>query len=96
MQKPVHEPDLEPIWITIVYDPAIRRITRKAIERTMCNRGCPFLFILNSVFVEYPAISRKYAPGFLGFTVNGEPPASDRPMSHGDIVEFVVCDTLDE
>jgi len=85
------EVSLEPVWIDIIYDRKLQKITGKSREHTMCNKGCHFFFILQCVLAEYPAIHRTYAPGVLGFTVNGKPPAPGRPMLDGDVVEFLVC-----
>lgn len=81
-------PSLEPIWIDIVYDTKLQRITGKAMERTMCNSGCPFFVILHCVLTEYPDIPRRFPPGVLGFTVNGIAPDIDQPMHDGNVVSF--------
>jgi hypothetical protein len=93
MKKNPGAPDIKTVWVEITYDPHLSRITGKANESIMCNRGCPFFYVLHTVLAEYPEIRRRYAPGVLGFAVNGERPESGRPMRDGDVVEFVVCDT---
>ena len=92
MQRLNSAPTPEPIWIDIIYDTTLQRITGRARERTGCTRGCPFFFILNCVLTEYPEIRRRFPPGVLGFTVDGMAPAIDHPLTDGSIVRFGVYD----
>lgn len=90
------EPDLTPIWVTIYYDPQLRAITGKAKERAMVNRGCYFGFVLESVLISYSEIRKKYPPGILGFTLNGQPPDLLTPLKDGDLLCLLVCNDLSE
>lgn len=85
-----HEADLTPIWITIYYDTALQMITGTAKDRSMVNNGCPFGFILESLLISYSEIGKRYAPGVLGFTLNGQPPDPSTPLRDGDLLCFEV------
>lgn len=84
------EPDLTPIWITIYYDTALQRITGKTKELSMVNNGCPFAFVLQSILISYAEIEKKYPPGVLGFTLNGQPPDPSTSLKDGDLLCFEV------
>ena len=84
------EPDLSPIWITVYYDSKLQLITGMPEERIMINQGCPFIFILQSIFMSYKEIQKKYPPGILGFTLNGEPPNPGTLLNEGDSVCLAV------
>jgi hypothetical protein len=65
-----------------------------AKERAMVNRGCFFGFVLESVLISYTEIRKKYPPGVLGFTLNGQPPDAFTPLKDGDWLCFMVCNDL--
>ena len=85
------EPDLTPIWITIYYDTALQKITGTSKERSMVNSGCPFGFVLESILISYAEIRKRYPPGILGFTLNGQAPEPSTPLKDGDLLCFEIC-----
>lgn len=93
---PSCEPDLTPIWITIYYDKALQKITGRAKERAMVNNGCPFGFILESILISHSEIKKRYPPGVLGFTLNGQPPELLTSLKDGDLLCFKVCNHNDK
>ena len=82
--------DLAPAWVDIYYDLTLQQITGHFRERSMVNRGCPFIFVLQSVLMSYPEIEKQFPPGVLGFTLNGVSPGMMDALKEGDRVCFVV------
>lgn len=78
------------INITISFDKKLQEITGKPEFTTIASQNAPFIFILDSVFSEYPEIMEKYKPGQLGFSVNGLPPKEYSPLLDGDVIHFQV------
>jgi molybdopterin converting factor small subunit len=85
-----NEADLTPITINIFYDSQLQRITGLSEEKAVVNNGCPFFFLLESVFMTHRDIQRKYPPGILVFSLNGKIPNPNTQLKDGDIVSFIV------
>lgn len=59
------------------------------------STGANFMFLLDSIFMEYPKIMKVCKPGELGFTINGYPPKEYSPLFDGDLVFFKIVNTLE-
>ena len=85
------EADLDhPARVTVYYDQSLQPITGKTSEEIWVNPGCPFLFVLNSIFQSYPEIEERYPPGILGFTLNEQVPEAETPVADGSRISFLV------
>ena len=89
-----NEPDLTPIWVDIYYDHRLQSIIGMAKDRAMVNRGCPFAFILECLFVDFPEIEQRYPPGALGFTLNRRSPDVFEKLKDGDQIHFMIFDNF--
>lgn len=78
------------ITIQVTFDKILQEITGKAEHPVIMSQNAPFMFLLQSIFEEYPEIMKKYKPGSLGFSINGAPPKDYTPLFDGDVVAFKV------
>lgn len=78
------------INISIRFDKELQNITQTEGFPMMISEGASFLFLLQSVFIEYPKIEKKYPPGALGFSINGIPPRNHAVLLDGDTVDFFI------
>jgi molybdopterin converting factor small subunit len=76
--------------IIITYDETLQLITDKSSEECFISRNTLFFISLASILESYPEIKRRFPPGILGFTVNGEVPELDTILKEGDVVHFCV------
>lgn len=76
--------------LVLRYDAALQRITGRSEEPMYISEGALFGYLLENVLSAYPKINRQYAPGILGFTINGKPPNLHSLLLDGDIVDFFV------
>jgi len=80
--------NLEPISINIKFDKNLEKITGISNYPIIMSEGSNFMFLLDTIFTEYPQIIKTYKPGELGFTINDYPPKEYSPLFDGDIVDF--------
>lgn len=80
----------KPISIVVKYDQELEKITGIKEHPVMMSDGATFMFLLQSIFMEYPEIENKYPPGIVGFLINGTPPKPYTPLFDGDVVSFSV------
>ena len=78
------------ITISIQFDAELQKLTGKEGHPVFMSEGANFMFLLMSVFEEYPEIQNKYPPGAIGFTINGTPPKLYSPLFDNDVVYFAV------
>jgi len=76
--------------ILITYDRTLQLITNKETEECIVSKSTYFFFILASVLESYPEMKRRFPPGILGFTVNGNAPEDGTILKDGDVVHFSV------
>ena len=76
--------------IHIRFDGELQKITKMEGFSMMISEGASFIFLLQSIFMEYPKIEKKYPPGVLGFSINGIPPRDYAMLFDGDTVDFCV------
>lgn len=76
------------IRVTVRYDERLQKITGEKEHPVVLSDGSGFLFLLQCVFTEYPQIESQYAPGMLGFTINGRSPKVHSKLRDGDEVFF--------
>lgn len=76
--------------IRVRFDVELQKITRTEGFSMMISEGASFIFLLQSIFMEYPKIEKKYPPGVLGFSINGIPPRNHAVLFDGDTVDFLV------
>ena len=76
------------IRVTVRYDERLQKITGEKEQPVVMNEGSGFLFLLQCVFVEHPQIESEYAPGMLGFKINGRAPKVHSKLRDGDEVLF--------
>lgn len=79
-----------PITIQVKYSPELENLTGKSEEDLCMNQGALFVFLLNCIFQTYPQIPQTYAPGKLGFLLEGKPPKNFTPLFDGDTVKFML------
>jgi len=82
------------ISINIEFDKNLEKITGTSGHTVVMSTGANFMFLLNSIFMEYPKIMKVCKPGELGFTINGYPPKEYSPLFDKDVVSFVVIKNL--
>jgi len=80
----------KPISINIEFDKNLEKITGTSGHPVMMSTGVNFMFLLDSIFTEYPEIMKTCKPGELGFAINGYPPTEYAPLFDGDVVSFVM------
>lgn len=80
----------KPQTILVTYDKTLQLITDKHQEECLVSPHLSFLLFLHIIFESYPEIQKQFAPGALGFTVNGRPPELDTELHDGDTVHFSV------
>ena len=78
------------ISVNIKFDENLEKIVGTVRYRITMSEGSNFGFLLQSIFLDYPEIEKKYLPGELGFLVNNVPPQIYTPIFDGDIVVFFV------
>ncbi|MDO8660214.1 MAG: hypothetical protein Q7K54_06520 [Candidatus Parcubacteria bacterium] len=78
------------ITINIEFDLELQKITGTEGHDVVMSEGSMFMFLLQSIFMEYPKIEKKYPPGMLGFIINGTPPKTYTPLFDGDVVSLSV------
>ncbi len=76
------------IRVTVRYDERLQKITGEKEQPVVVKAGAAFLFLLQCVFTEYPEMESEYAPGMLGFTVNGRAPKVHSTLCDGDEIFF--------
>ena len=81
---------MQSITIIVKYAPVLECITGKSEEKMVVNEGILFLMFLHFVFTSYPKLMERYAPGVLGFTINGIPPKNSTILQDKDVVVFKV------
>jgi hypothetical protein len=80
----------KPINITVKFHPAMEAITGYSEMPTVMSDGATFLFLLDSVFISYPELKRRYPPGKLGMSLNSLPPKESDVLCDGDEVAFFI------
>ena len=80
----------KPIKVKIFYDKELKKITGKDLEEAIASEGIDFATQLYFIFSSYPEISKKFAPGILGFLLNGREPKKDDILKDGDRLELLV------
>jgi len=80
----------KPIKIKVFYDKELNKITGKDSEESIVSENLNFGNFLNFIFSSYPTIPRRFAPGVLGFLLNGREPKENEILRDGDKVEFLV------
>lgn len=78
------------ITINVEFDSELEKTTGNKGHEVVMSDGAMFSFLLQSIFMEYPKIEKKYPPGVLGFTINGTPPKNYTPLFDGDVVYFCI------
>ena len=81
---------MKSITVIINYDDMLQNITGVKREKATVSEDLPFVHMLNFVFTSYPEMMKKYPPGVLGFSINGEPPSEFDLMHDGDTLELKV------
>jgi hypothetical protein len=80
----------EPQKVIVTYDKTLQLITEKEEEECFISPKLSFLIFFHMVLQSYPEIQKRFAPGVLGFTVNGKPPELDAKLQDGDTIHFSV------
>lgn len=89
MQKNSSKDFSSPISINVIFDKNLEKITGTSGHTVVMSTGANFMFLLNSIFMEYPKMMKVCKPGELGFTINGYPPKEYSPLFDGDEVVFI-------
>ncbi len=76
--------------IILTYDETLQLITNTASEECIISQNMYFFTLLASVLESYPEMKKRFPPGCLGFTVNGEPPGENTLLEDGDIIHFSI------
>jgi len=76
------------ITVNVEYNQEIEKITGIKRHPVVMNYGATFMFLLQSIFIEYPEIEKQYPPSILGFSINGVPPKLYTPLFDEDTVFF--------
>lgn len=76
--------------VFITYDKTLQLITEKDREECLISQNLSFLIFFQMVLESYPDIQKRFAPGVLGFAVNGHPPELDTELHDGDTIHFSV------
>ncbi len=81
---------LKPINIFVKFDSVMEAITGQTEMKIIMSHDAPFIFLLHSIFTSYPEIQRRYPPGKLAMTLNGQPPGEFELLKDGDRVSFFI------
>lgn len=76
--------------VRVTYDRAVQEVTGRAEDSLFLSDGCPFVMVLQAVFDQHPALTERFPPGVLGFTLNGKPPSTDARVRRGDHLHLLV------
>lgn len=79
----------ESIEVTVTYDKRLSAIIGKDYEKMEMEKGDSFLSLLYYTFTLYPEVERRYPPGRLGMTLNGNPPGEFDTLNDGDEISFM-------
>ncbi len=80
----------KPQRVIVMYDKTLQLITEKEQEECVISPHLSFPIFLHVILETYPQIQKQFAPGALGFTVNGHPPELDTMLHDGDMIHFSV------
>jgi hypothetical protein len=80
---------LNQIKVNICYDQQLQEITGKTNEEAIISENLQFVHFLNFIFSSYPEIQKKFAPGTIGFMINGRRPEAFGKMQDGDKLEIM-------
>lgn len=81
---------LKSIKVKIFYDDNVKKITGKDFKEAVVSENLNFAYFLNFIFSSYPEIQKKFAPGILGFLLNGKLPKENDILKNGDKLEIMV------
>ena len=82
--------NVKPINIFVKFPSAPEVITGQGEMKMVMNEGAPFFFLLNSIFISYPEIQRRYPPGKLAFRLNNRRPTEHELLHEGDQLIFYI------
>ncbi|MDP3800246.1 MAG: hypothetical protein Q8Q90_02370 [bacterium] len=81
---------LKSINVFVRFDPVMEAITGQTEMKIIMSYNAPFIFLLHSIFTSYPEIQRRYPPGKLAMTLNGQHPTEYEFLKDGDRVSFFI------
>ncbi|MDP3764442.1 MAG: hypothetical protein Q8Q95_02365 [bacterium] len=81
---------LKSINVFVKFDPVMEAITGQTEMKIIMSHDAPFIFLLHSIFASYPEIQRRYPPGKLIMTLNGQRPSEHELLNDGDRVGFFI------
>jgi len=80
--------NLKSIKVKIFYTGGLKKTTGKDFEEALVSKNLNFVMLLNFIFSSYPEIPENFAPGTLGFLLNGSPPKENDVLKDGDKLEI--------
>ena len=81
--------NLKSIKVKITYSENLKKITGKDFEEVVVSENLSFAMFLNFIFSSYPEITKEFAPGTLGFLLNGKRPSEFDILKNGDELNLI-------